>query len=109
METTLNKVELNLSPVFSLLVDESFSGTKSGWEMYEGGWRYDLSEVYDEYSKKLYLGLQARIAYELTLSNKISVTPQYLYYLGLSNEFIYFPEITKSMRFYFGVAVKMNL
>lgn len=101
-----NKVDLNLGFQVSRLITETFNGTSSGWILYQPNWSYTLQDKYDRYSATTYFGLQGRIACDFNLSKSICVTPQYLYYFGLSDEFVEFPEETKSMRHHLCVGIK---
>lgn len=105
----IDRIDLNFGFEIAGLINENFSGTSSGWSMGGPDWSYDLNEKYDRYSSKAYFGLRGRIAYDFNISDKLSISPQYSYYLGLSNEFDEFPEATKSMRHYFSVGLQRKL
>lgn len=103
------KIDFNVGFAFSRLIDESFSGTSSGWLMNQPNWSDNLQDKYSQYSEKMYFGLQARIAYDFQLSESMCISPQYLCYIGLSSEFAEFPTQTKSLRNYFCIGVKKSL
>lgn len=105
----IDRIDLNFGFEIAGLINENYSGTSSGWNMGNPDWSYDLNEKYDRYSSKIYFGLRGRIAYDFNISDKLSISPQYSYYLGLSNEFDEFPEATKSMRHYFCIGLQRKL
>jgi len=105
----INRIDLNFGFEFSGLISEDFSGTSSGWIMAEPDWSYELNDKYDRFSSKTYIGLRGRIAYDFNISDKLAISPQYSYYLGLSNEFDEFPESTKSMRHYFCIGIQRKI
>jgi hypothetical protein len=105
----IDRIDLNFGFEMGGLLNESFSGTSSGWLMGEPGWSYDLNDKYDRYSAKTYFGLRGRIAYDFKISDKLAISPQYSYYFGLSNEFDEFPEATKSMRHYFCIGLQRKI
>lgn len=105
----IDRIDLNFGFEIAGLINENYSGTSSGWIMGNPDWSYDLNEKYDRYSSKIYFGLSGRIAYDFNISDKLSISPQYSYYLGLSNEFDEFPEATKSMRHYFCIGLQRKL
>lgn len=101
------KVDLNFGAEVSCFLDETVSAT--GFYEFlldEGPVNYDLAHYYDRYSSQVCYGLKGRIAYRLTLFDKIYLIPQYSYYYGLSSEFAYFPEATRSIRHYFCLGIK---
>lgn len=91
-----------------MLVNENFNGTRSGWIMADN-WSEDLGESFERYSSNLYFGLRGRIAYAFNVTDKLAITPQYSYYLGLLNEFVEFPQQTRSMRQNFSLGVQMKI
>jgi len=105
----LDRIDLNLGLQISRLVNESFSGTSSGWTMNQPNWSYNIQDKYNKYSSTTYFGFQGRISYDFKISKSIWISPQYLYYFGLSNEFVEFPKNTKSMRHYFCIGIKNKL
>ncbi|HYX09502.1 MAG TPA: hypothetical protein VE912_22420, partial [Bacteroidales bacterium] len=64
---------------------------------------------YKKFSSSTYFGFQGRIAYDFKFSESFWISPQYLYYFGLSNEFVDFPENTKSMRHYICIGIKKKI
>lgn len=105
----IDRINLNFGFEFSGLISEKFSGTSSGWLMGKPNWSYDLNSKYDRFSSKIYFGLHGRVSYDFKISDKLAISPQYSYYLGLSKEFDAFPESTKSMRHYFCVGLKRTI
>jgi len=102
----LKKVDLNFGISASGLIHEKFTGTSSGWSMPSNSWEYELQEEYDRFSNKIYFGLNSRIAYDFKIADDLFISPQYQIYYGISDEFIVFPESTKSMRHYFCIGIE---
>lgn len=105
----IKRIDLNFGVQLSLLLSESINGTDSGWSQQNGSYEYDLQDVYDRYSSMFSFGLTGRIAYDFKLPNSFYISPQYSFYYGLTNEFVDFPEETKSMRHYFCIGVEKRL
>jgi len=103
------RIDLNFGLIISKLIGETYSGTSSGWTMNQPNWSYNLQDKYNRYSSSTYFGFQGRIAYDFKISKSIWITPQYLYYFGLSNEFVEFPEETKSIRHYICIGIKYKI
>lgn len=59
-------------------------------------------------SAPVVIGLRSRLAYEINISDELSIQPQFHYYIGLTNETT--KTASNSMRFYFlvGVAKKFS-
>jgi hypothetical protein len=105
----IDRIDLNFGFEFAGLINENFSGTSSGWSMVNPSWSYDLNDKYDRFSAKTYFGFRGRIAYDFNISDKWTISPQYSYYFGLTNEFDEFPEATKSMRHYFCIGLQRKI
>lgn len=105
----IDRIDLNFGIEFAGMTCESFSGTINGWQMDDPSYSYNLDDRYNSYSSKTYFGLCGRLAYDFKITDKLIISPQYLYYLGLSKEFDEFPEQTKSMRHYFCIGLKRKL
>ena len=104
-----DRIDLNFGFEISGLINEKYIGTTSGWSMGQPGWSYDLNDKYDRFSSKIYFGLRGRIAYDFNLSDNLAISPQYSYYFGLSDEFVEFPEKTKSMRHYLSIGLQRKI
>jgi len=102
-------LELNLGVEFSRLIREDFEGKIEGNIIGQGSFRSSLEERYDRYSERDYFGLRGRLAYELELSELWSISPQYAFYLGISDEFREFPEDSRSNRHFFGIGIQKSL
>ncbi len=105
----LKRIDFNLGIEVSGLLNETYKGTSGGWQAGEPNVNIDLNEKYDRFSSWMYIGISARIAYDIKIAENWAISPQYSYYLGLSNEFIEFPEFTKSMRHYFCIGIQKTL
>lgn len=107
------RLDLNFGFEISRLIGESFSGTYYSWMMestpsgmHAVGKSEDLNTRYDSFNSRGNIGLKGRIAYDIVLTKRLCLVPQYSYYFGLSKEFTRFPEVTKSMRHYFCLGIK---
>lgn len=105
----INEIDLNIGLKIAHLINESFTGTKSGWGMLGSSWNYNIEDAYNRFSSNVYYGLQGRLAYDYFLTDKICISPQYQFYFGTSSEFDKFPEETKSMRHYFGIGIQRKI
>ena len=103
------RLNLNFGILISILTNELNNGSITGWQMNQPNYNYILQEKYNQYNSLTYFGLQGRVGYDFYFSKSIVISPQYLYYFGLSNEFIQFPENTKSMKHYFCLGIKKNI
>jgi len=105
----IDRIDLNFGFELSGLISDDFRGTSSGWLMGRSEWSYDLNDKYNRFSSKTYFGLRGRIAYDFYFTNILTISPQYSYYFGLSNEFYEFPKVTKSMRHYFCIGLQIKI
>jgi len=105
----IKRIDLNIGFEISKLISESYKGTSNDWLMGRPNWSYDLQEKYNKYSSSINLGLSTRLAYNLQINESIIISPQYIFYFGLSNEFIEFPEATKSIRHFIGIGIKKRI
>lgn len=93
------KIDASFGFLFSVLLDEKFTGTNGGWytstpSSNGGSWSSDIKKGI---SSSSYFGFQGRFAYKIRISQKMHITPQYQFYFGFADEFDenYF---TKSLR-----------
>jgi len=105
----IKHIDLNFGLELSGLIKENLSGTISGWVLGQPNWGYDLNENYNRLSSMAYFGLRGRIAYDFNISDKLAISPQYSYYLGLSDEFHEYAKATKSMRHYFCIGIQRKI
>ena len=101
-----DRVDLNLGFEISKLFNETFEGRSGGWSRWGGNWGGELQEQYSRISALSYFGLRARLAYDLLLTEDLAISPQYAYYLGLTNEFENILSGIHSMRHYFGIGIE---
>ncbi len=94
-----NNFDLNLGFELSTLIYEAFSGTSTGWGTGVPYWNFELEDRYFYYNSIFNIGFRSRIAYNINLSDKLIISPQYSYYLGLNHELTWFP-FSKSMKHY---------
>ncbi len=104
-----DRIDLNFGFEISGLINEKVKGSYSTWSKGQPYRELDLNDKYERFSSMLYFGLRGRIAYDFNLSDNLAISPQYSYYFGLSNEFVGFPEKTKSMRHYLGIGLQRKI
>lgn len=103
--TVYDKVRVSLGAKYSLLVNESFTGSEQGWSMPNNSWSFNLQDKYKRFNSKNTTGLILRTSYEIELNKSISISPQYSAYLGVSEEFKGLFASTKSLRNFVGVGI----
>lgn len=81
------KLDFNLGLEYSRLIQEKFSGTESGFNPYNPGYKFDLTEKYNRLSTKATIGLKVRLAYDFYLSKTLAICPEYMSFVSLSPEF----------------------
>jgi len=104
-------INIRVGILYSKLLKDDFSGYikttvqfNSLLSTYE-----DLNESYQNYGTSSNLGFSVGLYRDIPLANNVFLSPQYLFYLGLSNEVRDFPRAAKSMRHYFGLGIKKKL
>lgn len=90
--TIFKHIDWNFGLEFSKLINDSFT--------YDG--------KVDDFNSTGYFGLSNRLAYNLNINEKITLTPQYLLYSGLSDEFTFQNWTTISIRHLIGLGVKYH-
>lgn len=102
------QLNLKIGFVFSVLLKESFSGTKT---VAAGNIpiNMNLKEVSNSFNSKYYFGIQGAISYDISINNNLILVPHYNYYIGFSDEFKDFPRRTKAMRHSLGIGIMMDL
>lgn len=103
------RIDLNFGLEFSALLNESYQGRIRGNTLGGIPRTESMEERYDNYSNKTHWGLRGRLAYDFEINDRYSISPQYSYYLGLTDEFSEFPEDTKSMRHYFSLGFQWKM
>ena len=103
----IDRININLGVEMAGLISEHITGTQSYWEMGQLVWIKDLNDKNERFSAKAYFGLHGRIAYDFGISDRLTISPQYSYYFGLSNEFVI--KTTKSMRHYFCIGLQRKI
>jgi len=101
------RVDLNIGMEISWLLNENLKGTFNSSYIDQSGHHTDINEKYDRFSKKSYLGVRVRLAYDINLNERIIISPQYTYYHGIEEEFK--SPFTKSMRQYFSIGIQKKL
>lgn len=102
----IKNFHLNLGLILSRMVSENIEGTSSSWVVNKGLSSYPIDKS-KRFSNRVMMGLQARVAYRVKLSEKFSLIPQYQLYYGISSEFKHSP--TKAMRHYFNIGLSKTI
>ena len=105
----IKKIDFNLGVETSILTSESRSGMMSGYDPFKPTYPNLLQDKRDRFSSRIHGGFKVRMAYDIYLSNLIAISPEYLFYLGLTSEFNQFPLMTKSMRQYACIGISMKI
>ncbi|MDT8412176.1 MAG: hypothetical protein RQ875_06940 [Vicingaceae bacterium] len=99
-------LHLNLGLVFSRMIDEKLEGTNYGWGINTNYWLHTLDEN-TRYSNRGMVGFQIRLAYQIKLSEKLILLPQYHFYYGMSKEFKV--SEARAMRHYFSIGLSKTI
>lgn len=102
---------INEGFIFSKLIKETYNGSykisitsNSSLSTNE-----ELRDKYKSFSTSSQIGLKAGLSYDIYISDKVFLKPQYSFYFGLSKEIKEFPRTVKSMRHFLGVGIKRKL
>ena len=105
----LQRIKLNIGVEISRLINESFTGDGSLWIYDSDIDKYNLIEKYNQISSKNHCGLISRLGYEFSISEKYSITPQYNFYLGLTDEFKYAIGNSRTVRHIFSFSINRDI
>jgi hypothetical protein len=103
------RLSFNVGFELSVLINEDFPGTYNRWTLGQPVITTDLEEEYSKFSNNLQYGVRLRLAYDIPIASSITISPQYGFYYGLSNEFREYPKTAKSYRHYLMVGLKKNI
>jgi len=107
--TFWDKLNINLGFAFSTTISNSYDGVRTHWTLTEPSTTDDLHDLYETYNSFGHFGLTGRLAYDFKLSSKMTLSPQYAYYYGISSEFQQFPSDARTMRHYYCVGIGWKL
>jgi hypothetical protein len=97
----LRNIRLNIGGSLSYLLHDKTIGDQS-WISYSPNFPYIYSGKDSNIEiNKFNFGLITRVAYEIKIKDDLYLLPQYLFYYGLTNEFLSTEADTKSYRHYF--------
>jgi hypothetical protein len=100
----VNVIHLNFGISFNYLLKDRFSGFQKYYAM-NGIYKKTLINENSGLASKLCVGPVGRVAYEIALSKKYYLLPQYEFYYGLSLEFLNYEANTKSYRQFIEIAL----
>ena len=103
------KIQLNIGFELSKLVAESYEGSRSGYLTGQPSWNDDLEKTFNQFNSSITAGLVGRISYDIQINESLALTPQYVFYYGVSSEFKEFPKETKSLRNLISIGIKHKL
>ncbi|MBS4013912.1 MAG: hypothetical protein KGZ97_09190 [Bacteroidetes bacterium] len=97
-------IDLSLGIGLTFLIDDVFSG-----ESYSYSWMNSrtliLEDEYGSISEYFSLGLKFRLAYNLKMFNSLYLTPQFVQFLGLTDDLSVWGDV-KSFRNYLAIGIK---
>lgn len=99
-----NTIDWNLGIEAARLLSESSTGSWSNTQAEQPNQSGEVSKDL-RFNAKSYFGLTTRFAYDLPINEHLSITPQYIFNFGLSNEF----GSAKSVRHFLGIGIKKHL
>ena len=104
-------LDLNIGFAVSTLINHRTNATSSGFFMGQPfvSWNEAINERYEKFNSSVYFGLIGKLSYRFVISDQLELVPYYSYYIGLSNEFLEFPESTKAMRHNIGIGLSKAL
>lgn len=95
-------LRINFGIIISRMINENFEGTHYSWVALKGIWSYPIDDS-ERYSSIEMIGFQTRLAYQIKLTEKLALLPQYHFYYGFTSETKITP--TKAMRHYFNIGI----
>ena len=101
----LKRIDLNLGFEGSILLHEHFSGSISKRQLIYDDEMEDLDNDI-RFNARFHAGACGRLAYDISLSEHVFLSPQYSFYLGLTKEFEDYSTETKSKRHFFGLGIQ---
>lgn len=103
-------LELNIGFEWSQLLQEEFSGTISSWSMDNmTPTTKKFEDLHDKFSKKSHNGVSIRLARDIMITDKWSISPQYVCYIGLAKEFYAISRNVKSIHHNIAIGIQMKL
>ncbi|MGB0870854.1 MAG: hypothetical protein ACPGSD_14765 [Flavobacteriales bacterium] len=101
-------LDVDLGMEYSWLISDHIDGRSKGSITGKPSWDEDLNERYSDFSEKTYVGFRGRVKYDIKMTDKLTISPQFTYYHGVTSEFIEFIN-TRSMRFGFGLRIQRKI
>ncbi len=102
-----NKIRLNFGVEFSVLLNETTTGYKSSWKMFEPSIILDVNMT--NIHKNYYYGFCGQLSYEFNIIQNWYLSPQYRFYWGLSEEFVNVEARILSYRHNFEMVIAMHI
>lgn len=99
-------LRINFGIILSRMIDENLKGKNYGWGINTFYWSRTLNEN-TRYSHRGMIGFKTRITYQIKLSEKLALLPQYHFYYGISREFKI--SDARAMRHYFNIGISKTI
>lgn len=102
-----DRLNINLGVALSATVYNTYDGVRKHYTLFDpsSDTTDDLHDLYETYNSFGHFGLSGRLAYDFKLSSKVTLSPQYSYYYGLTSEFQQFPKKARTMRHYYCIGI----
>ena len=95
--------------VINYILQSKINGYQNQYDMISGYSSDVIDENIIDPDVLFFLGIIWRAAYNIKIKNDWIIVPQYLFYLGFSNEFSNIPADIKSYRHYFEIGISRKL
>jgi len=100
---------LNFGINCNLLLDQKMIGYRNWSQLGNIGGNELLDINSNKYENKFTFSITGRVAYKIDISNALQMVPQYIFNLGLSQEFRNLQSKTKSLRQTVAIGILLNL
>ena len=105
----LKVINLNFGVSCNYLLKNEITGFQSWSGYFANGIQYFSSQNSNSINNNFRIGVICRFAYEILVHNNLFLLPQYLFYLGLTNEFRNIEANTKSNRHSIEIGIMYKL
>lgn len=107
--TLLKRLHINLGLAMQALIYDGSKGYRSYWGFGASGEDIRFEDRPAAFAQPVSFGLISRLGYSIPLGNKWSLVPQYMFGMGISDEFKQLHANVKSMRHYLCIGVSRQL
>jgi len=103
--TFLENFKLNIGCETSYLLMQSVSGSHRTYQDLQPDYVASITNGLIDVKRNFYFGVSSRIAYEFLFNDEWVLTPQYQFYIGLTDEFKNIEAKTSAYRSYFNIGL----